>query len=181
MRFVDRDCVAPQLAVELFGALARFQPFDERRSAAKRDIDRARVLIDQMKILRHGAKRQFAAVDAILKGFDNAVLVKCFPAQRAQFAEIALHGFLHGGVSPVFQSMACCAYRRAEQKRRQFCPLEDGDDAFLRCSFPLAVAAPRCLQDGIQPSQLAVHRGKVHVHARLDQRGRHDAARFPRL
>ena len=52
MRFVDRDCVAPQLAVELFGALARFQPFDERRSAAKRDIDRARVLIDQMKILR---------------------------------------------------------------------------------------------------------------------------------
>lgn len=34
MRFVDRDCVAPQLAVELFGALARFQPFDERRSAA---------------------------------------------------------------------------------------------------------------------------------------------------
>ena len=134
-----------------------------------------------MKFLRHGAKRQRTAADAILKGFDNAVLVKCFPAQRAQFAEIALHGFLHGGVSPVFQRMACCAHRRAEQKRRQFCPLEDGDDAFLRCSFPLAVAAPRCLQDGIQPSQLAVHRGKVHVHARLDQRGRHDAARFPRL
>ena len=34
MRFVDRDCVAPQLAVETLGALARFQPFDERRSAA---------------------------------------------------------------------------------------------------------------------------------------------------
>ena len=181
MRFVDRDCVAPQLAVELFGALARFQPFDERRSAAKRDIDRARVLIDQMKILRHGAKRQFAAVDALFKRLDNTRLVECFSAQRAQFAEIALHGFLHGGVSPVFQRMACCAHRRAEQKRRQFCPLEDGDDAFLRCSFPLAVAAPRRLQDGIQPSQLAVHRGKVHVHARLDQRGRHDAARFPRL
>lgn len=80
MRFVDRDCVAPQLAVELFGALARFQPFDERRSAAKRDIDRARVLIDQMKILRHGAKRQFAAVDALFKRLDNTRLVECFSA-----------------------------------------------------------------------------------------------------
>lgn len=60
MRFVDRDCVAPQLAVELFGALARFQPFDERRSAAKRDIDRARVLIDQMKFsatVRNGSSQ----------------------------------------------------------------------------------------------------------------------------
>ena len=80
MRFVDRDCVAPQLAVELFGSLARFQPFDERRSAAKRDIDRARVLIDQMKILRHGAKRQFAAVDALFKRLDNTRLVECFSA-----------------------------------------------------------------------------------------------------
>ena len=80
MRFVDRDCVAPQLAVETLGALARFQPFDERRSAAKRDIDRARVLIDQMKILRHGAKRQFAAVDALFKRLDNTRLVECFSA-----------------------------------------------------------------------------------------------------
>ena len=80
MRFVDRDGVAPQLAVELFGALARFQPFDERRSAAKRDIDRARVLIDQMKILRHGAKQQFAAVDALFKRLDNTRLVECFSA-----------------------------------------------------------------------------------------------------
>ena len=134
-----------------------------------------------MKILRHGAKRQFAAVDALFKRLDNTRLVECFSAQRAQFAEIALHGFLHGGVSPVFQRMACCAHCRAEQKRRQLRPLKDRYDALTCRPLSLAVAAPRRLQDGIQPSQLAVHRGKVHVHARLDQRGRHDAARFPRL
>ena len=181
MRFVDRDCVAPQLAVELFGALARFQPFDERRTAGKRDIDRARVLIDQMKILRHGAKRQFAAVDALFKRLDNTRLVECFSAQAAQRVEIVLHRLPRADIAAVHQCFARSADCCAKQHWRQFCPLEDGDDAFLRCSFPLAVAAPRRLQDGIQPSQLAVHRGKVHVHARLDQRGRHDAARFPRL
>lgn len=70
MRFVDRDCVAPQLTVELFGALARFQPFDERRTAGKRDIDRARVLIDQMKILatvRNGSSQP-------LMPFSNALI-----------------------------------------------------------------------------------------------------------
>lgn len=70
MRFVDRDCVAPQLAVETLGALARFQPFDERRSAAKRDIDRARVLIDQMKFsatVRNGSSQP-------LMPFSNALI-----------------------------------------------------------------------------------------------------------
>lgn len=70
MRFVDRDCVAPKLAVELFGALARFQPFDERCPVAKRDIDRARVLIDQMKFSATVRK----GISQPLMPFSNALM-----------------------------------------------------------------------------------------------------------
>ena len=181
MLVIHRNSAAAQCAVKRLGALPCLQPLHQRRALADGHIDRARIFVDEVKPLCHGAKRQAAAADARFKGFDNAILVKRFPTQCAQFAEIALHGFLCGGISPVFQRMACCPHRRAEQKRRQLRPLKNRYDALLCWPLSLAVAAPRRLQNGIQSRQLTVDRGKVHIHTRLDEGCRHHTARLALL
>ena len=177
MRLVDSDRIAPQLPVKLPGALARFQLFDERRPAAKRDINRACVFVDQMESLRHGTERHRAALNARLKRFDDAGLVQRFAAQAAQGVKIAAHRLRRAGVPVPCKRFPRRAHRRAEQERRQLGALKNRDDALLRRPLSLAVAAARRLQDGIEPRKLAIDRREVHVHARFDQRGGDHPAR----
>ena len=132
MLVIHRNGVSTQCAIKFLRALPRLQLFHQRRTLANGHIDGARIFVDEVKPFRHGAERQAAAADTCFKGLDNGILVKGFPTQCAQFAEIPLHGFLCGGVTPVLQCIARCAHSRAEQKRRQFRSLEDRYDTFLR-------------------------------------------------
>ena len=52
-------------------------------------------------------------------------------------------------------------------------------DAFICASLSFAIAAPRCLQDAVQPGDFAPDRREIHIHARFDQAGGNHAARFP--
>ena len=177
---INLDGILAQFAVKRPAGPPGLQLGDEGLALLQGEIEGDGGGVDQVKLLRHGGKREGTALITAAEGVQDPLLIQGGVAlQGAVKGKIGFDGLRAGRIGKVRQHIAGGIHIGPDHGRGALAfQTENGDQAFGGRAEPFPVAAARRLQNGIETGFFPPGGRKIHVHACFDQRGGDHPAGF---